>query len=106
MWLVIICAAIFLVALVSLMFAAAALRRARVAKHSNEIPLWDLRGEPGPPPLPIATRDVEPARPIAPECLKRLDERYARGEIERPEYLRRRRQMLADIGMLGAAIRV
>jgi uncharacterized membrane protein len=88
-WLVVV-AVIFVIALIALIVAGRALARAGAAKgssatYSRGVPVGS--GAPG--------TGLEDAK--LPESFRMLDERYAKGEISREEYMQRRTDLLSKV---------
>ena len=73
---------IFVIAFIALAVAGSALRRARTAVRAYAASSRGFAGGPGAPGAGLA--DWKP-----PESARMLDERYAKGEISREEYLQR-----------------
>jgi len=73
---------IFVIAVIALIVAGSALSRARAATRAGSAGLRSAPGEPGTPGTGSGDRPL-------PESFRMLDERYARGEISREEYMQR-----------------
>jgi uncharacterized membrane protein len=73
---------IFIIALIALIVAWRALAQARAATRAGTAHTKGAPGEPGAPGMGTEERKI-------PESQRMLDERYAKGEISREEYMQR-----------------
>jgi uncharacterized membrane protein len=83
-------AVIFIIAVIALIVAGRALARAGAAKGSSAA---YSRGVPAGPGAP----GTGPEDAKLPESFRMLDERYAKGEISREEYMQRRTDLLSKV---------
>jgi putative membrane protein len=81
---------IFIIALIALIVAGRALARARAATGAGTA---YSRGAPGGPGAPGTGPDDRPL----PESFRMLDERYAKGEISREEYMQRQADLQSKV---------
>ena len=81
---------IFLIAFIALIVAGRALARARAATRAGSAYSRGARGGPGAPGTGAEDRNL-------PESFRMLDERYAKGEISREEYMQRQTDLQSKV---------
>lgn len=88
-WLIVV-AVIFVIALIALIVAGRALARAGAMNRSSAAYPRGVSTGPGAP-------GTGPVDAKLPESFRMLDERYAKGEISREEYMQRRTDLLSKV---------
>ena len=90
LWWLIAVIVIFVIAIIALIVAGSALRRARAATRAGTAYSRGAVGGPGAPGMGPDDRKL-------PEAYRMLDERYAKGEISREEYMQRQADLQSKV---------